>query len=155
MRIHLILVRLLYLGYRMYCFFARPREIGVRIMLIQSEEVLLIRQTYMPGWFMPGGGVKRDETLEQAARREAREEVGATLGKLTLLGAYTHFGEWKSDHNLLFLCTEFALGGKNDWEIVEGRFFPLDLLPDGLWPGHRLRIEEYQAGIESPKFGEW
>jgi 8-oxo-dGTP pyrophosphatase MutT (NUDIX family) len=149
------MMRLLYLGFRIYCFFFRPRSLGVRVMLIKNEQVLLIRQTYMPGWFMPGGGVKRGETLDEAVRREAREEVGVEMGELKLIGAYTHFGEHKSDHNVLFLCTDFSLNGKQDREVAEARFFPLDALPDGLMDGHRQRLEEYHAGRTSPQFGEW
>jgi 8-oxo-dGTP pyrophosphatase MutT (NUDIX family) len=149
------MIRLLYLGYRIYSFIFRPRTLGVRIMLIQNGQVLLVRQTYMPGWFMPGGGVKRGETLEEAARREAREEIGAEMAELHLLGAYTHFGENKSDHNALFLCTDFTVNGEQDNEIAEARFFPLDALPPGLMPGHRRRLEEFRAGVEIPQFGEW
>ena len=104
---------------------------------------------------MPGGGVKRGETLEEAVRREAREEVGAEMRTLKFLGAYTHFGEYKSDHNVLFLCTDFSIKGKQDREIAEARFFSLDALPDGLMDGHRQRLDEYRTGAEIPKFGEW
>ncbi len=149
------MMRLLYLGFRIYCFIFRPKTLGVRVMLIQNGQVLLVRQTYLPGWFMPGGGVKRSETLEEAARREAREEVGAEMKDLKLVGAYTNFQDFKSDHNLLFLCTEFTLSGKPDREIAEVRFFPLDALPGNIWPGHRLRLEEYRAGKKHPQFGEW
>ncbi|GAB4505252.1 MAG: NUDIX domain-containing protein [Anaerolineales bacterium] len=148
-------IRLLYLGYRLYCFLLRPVTLGVRVMLIRNDQVLLVRQTYMAGWFMPGGGLKRDETLEEAARREAHEETGAELGALELLGVYTHFGEWKSDHNLLFLCTDFTLVGQPDYEIAEVRFFPLQALPEDIHPGHRRRLEEYRAGMIPPRFGEW
>ncbi len=149
------MIRLLYLGYRVYCFIFHPKTLGVRVMLIQNEKVLLVRQTYMPGWFMPGGGVKRGETLEQAVRREAHEEVGAQMEELKLIGAYTHFGEQKSDHNVLFLCTDFTLSGKQDKEIAEIQFFPLNSLPEGLLPGHRRRLEEYRDRREIPQFGEW
>jgi len=149
------MIRLLYLGFRIYCFIFRPVSIGVRVMLIQNGQVLLVRQTYIPGWYMPGGGVKRGETLEEAARREAHEEVGADMGELSLLGAYTHFGEHKSDHNALFLCTNFTLSGKQDYEIAEARFFPLDALPQGLQDGHRRRLEEYRGIADFQRFGEW
>ena len=149
------MIRLLYLGFRIYCFIFRPKTIGVRVMLIQNGQVLLVRQTYLPGWFMPGGGVDRGETLDEAARREAREEVGGELGALELVGAYTSFGGFKSDHNILFSCTDFGLHGQPDREIAEIRFFPLDALPENVWPGHRLRLDEYRAGLEHPQFGEW
>jgi 8-oxo-dGTP pyrophosphatase MutT (NUDIX family) len=147
-------IRILYYGFRIYCFFFRPVRIGVRAMMIQDGKVWLVRQTYMPGWFMPGGGVKRGETLEDAARREAREETGAALGEMKLLGAYTNFTEWKTDHNVVFICHEFEFKGKPDSEIAELRAFPLDELPDDLWLGHKQRLQEYQSGMLR-QFGEW
>ncbi len=147
-------LRLLYFGFQIYCFIFRPIRMGVRVMMIQDDKVWLVRQTYMPGWFMPGGGVKRGETLEQATRREAKEETGAELAELKLLGAYTNLAEWKTDHNVVFICHEFEFKGKPDAEIAELRAFALNELPKGLWPGHRRRLQEYQSGAV-PQFGEW
>ena len=147
-------IRTLYYGFRFYCFIFRPVRVGVRAMMIQDGNVWLVRQTYMPGWFMPGGGVKRGETLDAAARREALEETGAELGELTLLGAYTNFTEWKTDHNVVFICHEFKFVGKPDSEVAELRVFPLNDLPEDLWPGHKRRLEEYQSGTLL-QFGEW
>ena len=150
-----MMLRLAYLAFRVYSFFVRPIRLGVRAMLLKEGRVLLIRQTYIPGWFMPGGSVQRGETMEQAARREAREECGAELGELRLMGVYANFKEWKSDHNVVFVSEDFQLTGTPDREVAEVRFFPLDGLPDGLWPGHRRRIEEVRAGTTPPAFGEW
>ncbi|MCC7117948.1 MAG: NUDIX domain-containing protein [Anaerolineales bacterium] len=147
--------RLLYLAYRIFCFLFRPVRMGVRVMMIQDQCVTLVRQTYLRGWFMPGGGLKRGETLEQAARREAREETGAELGALTLMGAYTNFADWRTDHNLVFVCRDFKIIGTPDQEIAELKTFPLDQLPADLWPGHSRRIEEYRQQKNSPQFGEW
>ncbi|HTP01559.1 MAG TPA: NUDIX domain-containing protein [Anaerolineales bacterium] len=149
------MLRWVYLVYQVYLFIARPLTFGVRVMLVRDGQVLLVRHTYVPGWFMPGGGVRRGETLDAAARREAAEEVGAELRDLHLVGAYTNFKELKSDHNILFLSTDFTVGRKQDSEIAEARFFPLDALPEGLWPGHRRRLEELLARQDSPQYGEW
>jgi 8-oxo-dGTP pyrophosphatase MutT (NUDIX family) len=148
-------MRLLYLAYRIYCFFFRPITLGVRVMMIQDDRVLLVRHTYTEGWFFPGGGVKRGETLDHAAQRETREETGAVLNNLSLVGAFTNFKEWKNDHNLLFLSTDFTVSGKHDQEIAEIRFFPLDNLPADLPAGHRQRLEEYWDGKQPHPFGEW
>ncbi len=147
--------RLLYLGYKLYCFIFQPVRMGVRTLMIQDNKVWLIRHTYIQGWFMPGGGLKRDETLEQAARREALEETGAQLGDVTLMGAYTSFIDWKTDHTIVFICRDFSFIGKPDGEIAELRAFSMHELPEGLFPSHRLRLDEYQKGILQPRFGEW
>lgn len=148
-------IHILYYGFRVYCFMFRPIRVGVRVMMIQDGKVWLVRQTYMRGWFMPGGGIKKGETLDEAARREAREETGAELGELTLMGAYSHFDDWKSDHNIVFICSEFEFNSRPDAEIAELKSFALNELPDSIWPGHLRRLEEYQAGIKNPQFGKW
>jgi 8-oxo-dGTP pyrophosphatase MutT (NUDIX family) len=148
-------IRLLYLLYRIYTFFARPVVNGVRVLLVQEGQVLLVRHTYLKGWYMPGGGVKRGETMDEAARREAREEVGAELGELRLMGVYSNFEMNRSDHNVVFICTDFKWNHTHDQEIAEARFFPISALPADVQPGHRRRIEEYAAGADSPAFGRW
>jgi len=150
-----MLIHLLYIGFRIYCFLFRPIRMGVRTMMIQDDKVWLVRHTYIPGWFMPGGGLKRGETLEQAARRETYEETGAQLNKVTLLGAYTSFVDWKTDHGIVFLCKDFTITGQPDDEIAEVQAFSLNKLPDDLWPSHRLRLQEIAAGVSQPQFGEW
>lgn len=124
-------------------------------MMLKDDAVLLVRLTYLPGWFIPGSGLQRGETLEQAARREVREEGEAELGQLHLMGVYTSLEEWKTDHNILFICRDFTLSGQHDNEIAEVRFFDLDDLPEGLWPGHRCRLQEIRSGAGLPTFGEW
>jgi 8-oxo-dGTP pyrophosphatase MutT (NUDIX family) len=155
-------LRVAYLLYSLYLWIVRPVTLGVRVMMIQNDGVLLIRQTYLDGWFMPGGGVRRGETMDQAARREVQEEVGATLGRMILLGAFSSFHESKNDHTVLFFSDDFTLDGEHDREVAEIRFFPLDQLPPGLRPGHLKKLQEYardpsmpQRAAAGAQFGEW
>ena len=41
-----------------------------------AGRILLIRHSYREGWAMPGGFLKRGESVEACARREVHEEVG-------------------------------------------------------------------------------
>ena len=116
--------------------------------------MVLIKHTYLPNWHLPGGAVDRGETLEQAARREAAEEAGATLGKLTLIGVYSRFYDSKSDHVTVFACTDFTLDGTSDYEIEECRRFDLDELPPDTSPGTRRRIHEF-LNRKTPDFSVW
>ncbi len=137
------------LGYRVlrrWWKLTRPITVGVRVLLMREGQALLVQHTYQEAWYLPGGGVKRGETLEDAIRREAREEVGATLGALSLLGVYTNLLEGKCDHVAAFVCDEFTLGGETDHEIEQFAFYDVDALPADASPGTRRRVSEYLAG---------
>lgn len=60
---------------------------AVSVALIREDSVLLVKRGREPskGQFaFPGGRVEPGESLEQAARRELREETGLEAGPLTL-----------------------------------------------------------------------
>jgi ADP-ribose pyrophosphatase YjhB (NUDIX family) len=147
--------RFLYLGFKIYCFIFRPIRMGVRVMMIEGDKVWLVSHTYLTGWYLPGGGLKKWETLDQAARREAHEETGAELGEITLLGVFTSYIQWKTDHTSVFLCKDFRFTGKSDAEIAELRAFPLNDLPQGMYPVHGRLLEKYYKKEIKENFGEW
>lgn len=149
------LARWLYRVNRLRWWLTRPVTVGVRLIPVRDRRVLLVRHTYQDSWYLPGGGVKRGETLEEAMRREVAEEVGATLGPLRLFGVYTNFYEYKSDHVAVFVCEDFTLTGATDWEIERFAFFALDDLPLGTSPGSRRRIREYLDGADGAIVGRW
>lgn len=148
---------LLKVAYRlliMYWSVLHPVTVGVRLLLVREGSVLLVRHTYRKSWYLPGGGIKRGETLEQAARREAKEECGVQVSNLELLGAYTDFEEYKTDQVVLFGGDDFSLNGSSDYEIAEMAFFPFDSLPADVTPGTRRKIEAYAQG-SLPRSGAW
>lgn len=147
--------KFLYLGYKIYCYLLRPIRMGVRVMMIQEEQVWLIRHTYLDGWFFPGGGLKKWESLDQAARREAREETGAELGEVSLLGVFTSYRQWKTDHTAVFLCKDFKFAGRSDAEIAELKLFPIAQLPDDMYDLHGNVLKKYFAGEIRSNVGEW
>jgi 8-oxo-dGTP pyrophosphatase MutT (NUDIX family) len=138
-----VLIRLAHQVLRIYWFIARPITLGVRILLVRDRHVILVKHSYQDAWFLPGGGVKRGETLEQAIRREAAEECGAVLHQVRFIGTYTNFVEYKHDHVTLFLSNDFTLREKHDPEIEKVSAFPLDQLPENTSPGSRRKIEAF------------
>ena len=55
-----------------------------------DKPIVLIERRYPPyGWALPGGFVDVGETLEQAAVREAAEEISLAVSLKTLLGCYS------------------------------------------------------------------
>ena len=133
----------------------RPVTLGVRVLMEKDGRVVLVWHTYEKLWYFPGGGVRRKETLKEAARREAREELGAELGQLRLMGAYSNFTEYKSDHSLIFVCHDFTLAGTTGREIARFGFFDLEDLPQDISPATKRRIEEYKTGSVVPHVGKW
>lgn len=147
--------RLMWQGERMRWRIFHPITLGARVILLKDNEVLLIRHTYREGWFFPGGGVDKGETLETAARRESEEEAHATIGELMLLGVYGTASEGKTDHIAIFYTRDFEIRAFTpNNEIAAREWFPLDALPDGLGPADRRRLNELAAG-GPPHGGAW
>jgi len=139
---------------RIYYRLSRPLTVGVRG-LVRDERghVLLVRHSYVDGWYMPGGGVERSETVMTALTRELDEEAGILLkGRPRFVGLYANFREFKSDHVALFLVEHGSYDrvARTSFEIAEYDFFPPDALPEGTTPGTRARIREVLTGENAP-----
>ena len=147
--------RLLYLLARCYWRIFKPLTLGVKLMLIEDEQIWLVQHSYQPGWFLPGGGVKRNEDFETAVRREAREELGAELADLHLFSVYSNESQYKNDHVVVFVSHKFSMGTADKAEIRAVRKFPLNKLPADLSRGTRRRIEEFVNGRTQPEAGIW
>ncbi len=143
-----------YILLRVIWLVVKPVSIGVRVLMVRDDEVLLVQHVYQDQWFLPGGLVERNETLEEAARREVSEEVGGTLSDIDLFGAYSHFEYGKIDHVVVFLSRDFILNGYSDDEIECYEFFNLQALPDALSLGSRKQIERF-LGNDEPSYGVW
>ena len=150
------LLRLVYpYAAKAWRWFGPPLSVGVRVLLVEAGEVVLVRHTYGYGWYLPGGALEPGETHEETGRREAREEVGAGLGELRLFGVYSNRGEGRSDNIVVLLATDFRLGAAHGVEIAEVGRFPLDALPEGTSLGTLRRLDEYRAAPGGGHFGRW
>lgn len=147
--------RILYLLARCYWRIFKPLTLGVKLMLIEDDAIWLVQHSYQPGWFLPGGGVKRNEDFATAVRREAREELGANLADLNLFGVYSNDSQYKNDHVVVFVSHSFAVGQTDKAEIRAVQKFPLQQLPADLSRGTRRRIEEFVNGRTQPEAGIW
>jgi len=135
---------------------SRSFSLGALALVVDGEGcVLLVELTYRSGWYLPGGGVRKKEGMDEAARRELREEVGIVpTGPLRLQGVYWNFKDARSDYVAVFVVEQWTREPARSLEIAADRFFPPDGLPDDVSPPARRRIEEYAAGA-SGVFDAW
>lgn len=150
-----IVLKIAYALYGGYLFIRKPLALGVRVVLIRNNEVLLIRHTYHDDWFIPGGGVEKNETLEEAAIREIWEEAGTKINSLSLMGVYSNLTKFKNDHVVVYYCDDFEIIEKRkNLEIDDVSLFDIHKLPDNMNTGSRKRVEEFMAK-QYPASGLW
>lgn len=144
--------------FHLYFVLRRPMTLGVRGLIHDraAGAVFLIRHTYVPGWQLPGGGVERGETMEEALTREIAEEANIALTAQPVLKS-VHFNRRSSprDHVAFYLVEGFSQHApkRPDREIAEAGFFPLDRLPRGVTPATLRRIAETFHG--APPSPDW
>jgi 8-oxo-dGTP diphosphatase len=118
-----------------------PFRIGVFALIFDEDQrVLLARRRDIDWWNLPGGGVEHGETVEQAVRREVREETGLEVEVNYLVGVYSK--PQKQEVVLTFNCR--TVGGILT-ATEESRtccYFATDNLPTKTLPKHRQRIED-------------
>jgi ADP-ribose pyrophosphatase YjhB (NUDIX family) len=137
-----------------YWRFTRPIRLGVKVVAEYEGKILIVKNKYDKSWYLPGGGVRGGEALLDAAKRELVEECGVVVQDLKLIGVFSNFKEYKSDHIAVFSTGLADLPQlKKGIEIEECGFFDVQNLPERTSPATRRRIEDYRNGLVS--YGLW
>jgi len=133
-----------------YWRFARAMTLGVRALVVDGGgRIFLVKQSYVSGWHLPGGGVEAGETLREALARELREEGNIELTEPPhLYGVYFNDRDSRRDHVALFVVRDFrqAAAPVPDHEIVAHGFFSVEELPNDTTAATRARIIEVLGG---------
>lgn len=111
--------------------------LGVRGLVTDAEgRILLIEHTYVRGWYMPGGGVERGETAEEALHRELIEEAGVEMtSPPTLISIDTDHARFPGDHVLFYRAADWRpVEATSRGEIHAVEWFAPDALPRGITP---------------------
>lgn len=126
-------------------------QIGSSI-IIENEngEILLQRRSDNYQWGLPGGSQEPDETLEETAVREVREETNLIIDKddlkfLTILSGKSRYyvypnGDQVCNDTAVFLVNKYDGEINIDDESIDMKFFPLDKLPNNLFDKEAIDI---------------
>ncbi len=126
--------------------------VAVDIIIEMSDRpgrpILLIeRKNPSHGWALPGGFVDVGERLEQAAIREAREEISLEVQLKVLLGCYSDPARDPRGHTISPVYVAEASGEPRAADDV--RVFLPDQLPTALAFDHALILADYRRYRET------
>ena len=80
--------------FHFYWRLVRSMTLGVRAVVLDADnKVFLVKHSYVPGWYLPGGGVEVGESFLESLRRELVEE-----GRIELAGEPVLHGVFHNSH---------------------------------------------------------
>lgn len=137
---------------------ARKRVAADVILRDAAGRILLVKPTYKPGWDLPGGMAEANESPDDAARRELREEIGldVTLQRLLIVDWVAPHGPWDDQISFIFdggTLSDAATTAlrPHDHELSALRFVPHeeagDILRDGLGRRYTAALKALEDGV--------
>jgi len=109
-----------------------PKKDRVRVVVYRDDgKILLVRSRFSrQEWALPGGGVNRNESYEQAAVREVSEEIGLKIYNLRYLGKANSHESYAKFSVRVFAAHASNYDIKCNFEIIEARWLNRDHLPE-------------------------
>lgn len=97
--------------------------VGVAALILKDGKVLVgkrAEKNQRGAWGQPGGSLRFGETLEECARREAREEAGVEIKNITFAKTVDDIRKDAGKHYVgIFMLAELASG---EPKIIPGEF---------------------------------
>ena len=120
----------------------------VDLIIEYKEGIILIERKNPPdGWALPGGFVDYGETLESAARREAKEETGLDVELIRQFHAYSDPKRDPRHHTITIVFLAHAKGRPKAGDDAKALgIFTENTLPDKIAFDHRAILADYFSG---------
>lgn len=140
-----------YVGTAARLLLRRPVVSVVLVPSLPDGRVVLVRRVDDERWCLPGGLVDWGETVEEAGRRELREETGLELLRVDrLVGIYSSLERDPRIH-AVSITLAVTVGGemevRDELELSGVRAFATERIPLGtLAHDHDQQLRDYLAG---------
>jgi mutator protein MutT len=127
--------------------------VGAAILVVDSENRLLMLKRSDSGcWGLPGGATEPGEVVEQAAKRETREEAGIEVDEMTLFNVFSGpalyykypNGDEVYNVTIIYLSRSWRGHVTLNEEHTEWNWFPADELPEDVSPPIKPVIEQFK-----------
>jgi 8-oxo-dGTP diphosphatase len=121
-------------------------NVNVVYSLIYNKEdnTILMVQNENSIWTLPGGAVEHNETLQQAAVREALEETGLEVEVGNIVAVNEAFFPERGHHALMITFAAKIIGGNigihNKEEILDIKWVDLETA-NQLMPYHKMGVQ--------------
>ncbi|MGR8999945.1 MAG: NUDIX domain-containing protein [Gammaproteobacteria bacterium] len=131
-------------------------DIIIELTDFPGRPIVLIERANPPyGWAIPGGFVDLGEIVEQAAMREAQEEVGLEVSLIALLGIYSDPSRDTRGHTVTAVYVAEASGAPVAADDAKNcQLFGLNELPESLAFDHAQVLADYkkyrETGLVAP-----
>lgn len=132
-----------------------PIYIGCELFVRKGDMLLLSlrsKKRFGAGtWALPGGHMEFGERMIETACREAREELGGQVNPqelrlASIVDTYHPGGEHHVHVTFELQNPSWEPRNTEPDDCDELRYFPLDDLPENIFPPHREIIKNYLAG---------
>ncbi|KPV42534.1 NUDIX hydrolase [Alicyclobacillus ferrooxydans] len=138
---------------------SRPLIVPGSVVIIYDDKrrVLLHRRSDNGCWGFPGGVMEIGESFEDTARREAFEETGLSVGKLTLLGLLSGkdtFYEYPNGHQVYDATAVYATSDVTGVfqavgsESLDINYFDLGDLPQNISPPDEAIFHKFVLHVD-------
>jgi len=140
-----------------FIFYQNPVP-AVAVIIPRGKSIVLVKRAEEPlrgHWCLPAGFMELDETPEQCAIRETREETGLDI-EVTRLFGVEKGGDDPRAQVVLIIYLAKHLGGElraGDDASEAGLFGPQELPPDIAFRTHRRAIAKYFGGKDEQDSG--
>jgi len=133
-----------------FIFFRNPVP-GVGVLIEIDPGIVLIKrgqEPFLGAWALPAGYIEEDESVEQAAIRECKEETGLDVQLTELFGVYS-FPEGPVQSGIIVFYRARPIGGglRAGDDAEDARIFAPTALPEGIaFRTHREVLERWTQG---------